>query len=593
MQQPTGNANTPIPKPLAIDDSDSVAQLIEAQFIDTYLSQSRKAQIGLMGSVGLVTLIWFHRTHTVWPLVWFAVFLVVTSVRFWYTDSFVLKAPPAQRRLRIGLSLLVNGVLMAAPVTDFAEYSELERIAISIILMATATASTTTTAGYKSTFLAFAAPMLIPLAVAWAFMKEYDPSGLSSWGISVLVTFYLGFLVSLGKQVAAVFEQSCRYRFGEQRLNTELKAALDKADESSRAKTHFLAAASHDLRQPLHSINVLVAALTMRDLDPESQKIVSLLDTVNQTLSKQLDGLLDLSKLDAGAIAPTMASHRLDNLLHSHYLGLEPVARQKGVVLKLDHSLGISALTDDVLLRRILSNLTDNALKFTPPGGTIRMRLWKDGGSALISVSDSGIGIAEQDVDKVFLEFYQVANAERDRSRGLGLGLSIVQRLCHMLGIRLSLSSRLGEGTTITLTLPAMEMEPKRLATEAKARAPFPPGLSVMVVDDEEMVRHSMRLLLEQLGCTVHLAEGTEEALAVARAHPLQVVFCDHRLKGEDSGVHTIQQLRALRPDIRAALVTGDTAPDRIQDAHKAGVPLLHKPLGLEEVLGVLRGLEH
>ena len=573
--------------------TESVAKLVEAQFIDTYLSQSRKAQIGLLGSAGLIALVWLGRTHTLWPLVWLAAFAVVSCLRFLYTSAFVRAPSALQSKQKVALTLLANGVLMAIPVSAFAEYSELERIAISIVLMATATASTTTTAGYRSIFLAFAVPMLVPLAIAWALMTEHDPTGLSSWGISVLIIFYLGFLVSMGKQVAAVFEQSCRYRFGEQRLNTELKTALDKADESSRAKTHFLAAASHDLRQPLHSINVLVAALTMRNLDADSQKIVSLLDTVNQTLSKQLDGLLDLSKLDAGAIAPNMASHRLDHLLQSHHLALEPVAKQKGVTLTLEQTAGASALTDDVLLRRILSNLTDNALKFTPAGGTIKLNLWKDNDHIHISVADTGIGIPAQDAERVFLEFYQVANAERDRSQGLGLGLSIVQRLCRMLGIRLSLSSRLGEGTTITLTLPALPMQTAGQPNNGPKALNLVPGLSVLVVDDEDMVRQSMYFLLGQLGCVVHLADGTEQAVAIARQHAIDIVFCDHRLRGNDSGIKSIEQLKAIRPHITAVLVTGDTAPDRIQDAQKAGVPLLHKPLGLEQVMAVLRSAQH
>ena len=573
--------------------TESVAKLIEAQFVATYLSQSRKAQIGLLGSAALIALIWLGRTHTLWPVAWLTVFAGVSCLRYLYTSAFVQASSPQKRSHRVALTLLANGVLMAIPVSAFAEYSELERIAISIILMATATASTTTTAGYKSIFLAFAIPMLVPLAIAWALMTEHDPSGLSSWGISVLVTFYLGFLVSLGKQVAAVFEQSCRYRFGEQRLNSELKTALEKADESSRAKTHFLAAASHDLRQPLHSINVLVAALTMRNLDADSQKIVNLLDTVNQTLSKQLDGLLDLSKLDAGAIAPNMASHRLDHLLQSHHLALEPVAKQKGVALNLDNTPGASVLTDDVLLRRILSNLTDNALKFTPAGGTITLRLWKDGSHVHISVTDTGIGIPAHDADRVFLEFYQVANAERDRSRGLGLGLSIVQRLCRMLGIRLALSSHLGKGTTVTLTLPSLDTHPVGSLLDNPRSVSLVPGLSVLVIDDEDMVRQSMFFLLGQLGCVVHLADGTEQAVAVARQHAIDIVFSDHRLRGGDSGLKAIEQLKAIRPHITAVLVTGDTAPDRIQDAQKAGVPLLHKPLGLEQVMAVLRSTQH
>ena len=566
----------------------SVDHTIKAQFIQTYLSQNRKAQIGLLLSALMVALIWAGRAPAVYPLVWLGVFSVVSGLRWLFTDRFVLAGRLFSAPRRVGLTLLVNGLMMSIPLSAFADYSELERLAISIILMATATASTTTTAGYKSIFLAFAAPMLVPLAVAWALLKEHDPTGLSSWGIAVLVTVYLVFLISLAKQVSDVFEQSCTYRLGQQRLNAELTAALERADESSRAKTQFLAAASHDLRQPLHSINVLVAALSMADLNDRARTIVNVLDTVNQSLSCQLDGLLDLSKLDAGAIAPDWAHHRLDTLLHSLAQGFEPLARQKQVAWVSDIQPGIDVQTDAALLRRVVSNLADNALKFTPQGGTIRLSLKLAGHRASIEVADTGLGIPEQDTARVFNEFYQVANTERDRQKGLGLGLSIVQRLCRMLGIEVTLTSVLGHGTTIRLTMPALVADASPLP-QPTLTTPVPgPGRHVLVVDDEAMVRQSMQLLLEQMGCQVFLAHGTHDALAIARTHVIHVVLADYRLRDNESGIDTIRQLKALQPPLVAALVTGDTAPDRIQDARKADVPLLYKPVPQDQLLALL-----
>ena len=359
-----------------VNTTDAVSRLVEEQFVDAYLHNSGKAQIGLLLSALVAGLIWNDRSHSIWPIVWLLLFAVVTGLRYFKTADFVLSTTGAGRIRRIELTLLVNGMMMAAPLSAFATYSELERVAISIILMATATASTTTTSGYRSVFLAFALPMLVPLALAWALMPHQDANWLSTWGISVLILFYLGFLVNVARQVAAVFLQSCQYRLGEQQTNQQLKAALDVADESNRAKTRFLAAASHDLRQPLHSINVLVATLSLRPLDSDTQEIIRLLDSVNQTMTKQLDALLDLSKLDAGVVTPNMSNHRLDAILQDHLQALVPVAATKGVSLVLDDNPDLAVLTDDVLLRRVLGNLTNNALKFTPRGGTIRLKLW-------------------------------------------------------------------------------------------------------------------------------------------------------------------------------------------------------------------------
>lgn len=567
----------------------SIDSTVEAQFIQTFLSQSRKAQIGLLLSAVLVALIWAGRAPVAYPLSWLSVFGVVSGLRWFFTDRFVLNGTVLSAHGRVGLTLVVNGLLMSIPLVAFDQFSELERLAISIILMATATASTATTAGYKSVFLAFAVPMLGPLAVSWALLKEHDPTGLSSWGIGVLVTVYLGFLVSLGKQVSAVFVQSCTYRLGEQRLNAELTVALQRADESSRAKTRFLAAASHDLRQPLHSINVLVAALSLAKLDDQARAIVGVLDTVNQSFSRQLDGLLDLSKLDAGAVAPDMARHRLDPILRSLAQSIEPLAKQKQVGWTSDIPPGIEALTDATLLRRMVSNLADNALKFTPPGGHIRLTLTLTGQHACIEVADTGLGIPEDDTARVFNEFFQVANAERDRSKGLGLGLSIVQRLCRMLDIQVQLTSALGQGTTVRLTLPAQLADGSPMPQPALTKQPITPGCRVLVVDDEAMVRQSMQLLLAQMGCQVFVADSTEQALAVARSHPLDVVMADFRLRDHDSGINTLRQLKSLQPNLVAALITGDTAPDRIQDAQAANVPLLYKPVPHEQLVALLQ----
>lgn len=565
-------------------------QQVRDQFVSTYLQNNRRAQIGLLLSAVVVALIWHGRVQALWPLAWLFVFTLITALRYFGTDRFVLSAPNgAQQTTRIALTLLMNGVWMALPLVAFGDYSELERISVSIILMATATASTTTTTGYRSIFLWFAAPMLVPLSMAWGLAPHENAGWLSTWGVSVLILFYTGFLVSVARQVATVFEQSCRHRLGEQETNLRLSAALEQADESNRAKTHFLAAASHDLRQPLHSINVLVAALTMRKLDDETTEIVQLLDSVNHTMSRQLDALLDLSKLDAGIVVPRMATHRLDVLLESLAQSLQPVAAEQGIAVELENWPQVHVRTDDVLLRRILSNLTDNALKFTPRGGRVHLKLWQTRSQVHVSVTDSGTGIAPEHQKRVFQEFYQVGNTERDRRKGLGLGLSIVHRLCQLLTIKVELASRIGLGTTFTLSMPRTQGHLSSPEPRSSGAIPDLDGLNVLVVDDEAIVRQSMGLLLRQLGCTVHLADGTAQAMLLARQNPIDVLLSDQRLRGADNGLRAIAQVRALHPQVTVALVTGDTAPDRIALAEDAGIPLLYKPLELDRVLELLR----
>lgn len=565
--------------------SPMVQAYIHQHFEETFLSQSRRAQIGMLLGATLIAAIWFNRTGAIEALVWAGVVLAVTSWRMRYTTDFVRTAPQGEAMRRIATLLAVNGVLMALPLVEFSQLNATDRASVSIILLTTATASTVTTSGYRSLFLSFAAPMLVPLAIAWMWVgaAHGDPG---AWALGSLNLVFLLFLVSLGRQVNETFEASARYRHGEQQLNEALTHALQRADESNRAKTQFLAAASHDLRQPIHAMTVLVAVLMLRDLDPDSAETIKLLDSVNQTLSKQLDSLLDISKLDAGTVTPRLAPCRLDSLLIAHGEAMHGVAADRSIALTLQCSERLTVLTDEALLSRVLQNLTDNALKFTPAGGRVNLSLQRLGDDAVLAVSDTGIGMAAEEHTHVFREFYQVANVERDRTKGLGLGLSIVQRLCALLDVQLTLDSAPGRGTRISLRLPLSSAEgrPSPSAPPVDLR-----GLSVLVIDDEDFIRRSMRDLLGHLGCKVQVAESGVQALAIAAAGGLDVILSDLRLRGGESGLDLLARLRQLQPQAVAAFITGDTAPERLSAAHAVGVPVLIKPVGLTELLKVLR----
>jgi signal transduction histidine kinase/CheY-like chemotaxis protein len=569
----------------AIADEPLIQAFVRERFVAMFLSQSQRAQLGLLLAATLVAWVWYDTTGTRAAPVWLAGVALVTMLRIRYSQRWIGGPDAMVGSQRVVWALGLNGVMLAIPLGVFFEFSQLERAAVSIILLGTATASVATTSGYRLVFVAFAAPMLLPLALAWAWVAADSRSG-AAWGLALLVAAYLLFLISIARQANQVFEESCRFRHGEQQLTRELTKALDLASEANRAKTQFLAAASHDLRQPIHSMNVLVAALSMRQLEPRSREIVALLESVNLTLSKQLDTLLDVSKLDAGIIKPELQVQPLDHIVRAHHATTAPVASARGIRLELALDAEPLVLTDAALLARTLSNLTDNALKFTPSGGLVRLGLRLDDGQALLQVQDSGIGIPAAEHERVFREFYQVGNVERDRSKGLGLGLSIVRRLCALLNVQLQLHSVPGEGTTVSLRMP--------LATSAAAPVvplqptSTPQGLRVLLVDDEPMVRQSMKLLLLELGCTVHLADSSAQAAHTAAQHGIDIVLSDYRLRDDDSGIAAIAAVQALHPQARAALITGDTAPDRIRDAQLAGVPLLHKPVTLNQLVAVL-----
>lgn len=580
---------TPLPAAEADDTDATVQALARERFVDLFLGQNRRAQASVGVAAVLLGLGWARAAPAAaaWALGWMLLALAVIGWRYRASESFVRRAPSEQQAVRVAQLLALSGVALSGALAGFGAFSELERAGLSMILMATVTASVATTSGYRNVFLAYAVPMLVPLAVAWGWTGwvEHQPA---AQAIGALVLLYLGFLLGVSRQAAQVLDEACRFRHGEQRLTRQLARALEDASQANQAKTRFLAAASHDLRQPLHSMNVLVATLGLRELDPATREVVTLLGKVNHTLSRQLDTLLDVSKLDAGVIRAELAVHPLGPLLRTLHEATQGVATQRGLRCVLDLTdEPLPALTDATLLNRALSNLVDNALKFTPTGGELRLSARRQGGLAVLQVADSGIGIDPSDQERVFHEFVQLGNVERDRLKGLGLGLSIVRRLCTLLDVPLELQSQPGRGTTVTLRVPLAD-GPAPTAPREGASAPSPRGLRVMVIDDDVMVRQGTRLLLSQLGCEVHQAEDLAGAVQLAARHRLDVLLCDLRLRGGETGLGVIQAVRALQPGLPAVLITGDTAPDRMREAQAAGVPLLFKPVRAEELLAVL-----
>ena len=296
-----------------------------------------------------------------------------------------------------------------------------------------------------------------------------------------------------------------------------------------------------------------------------------------QDLASELDSLLDISKLDAGVIKVVRSafdvSRLLERLAHPYRADLAG----SGVSLSTELDPDLIAETDRLLLERILRNLIDNAVKYTDKG-EIRLVARRQGAGIRIAISDTGPGIPVEEQDRVFEEFYQIGNRERDRRKGLGLGLSIVRRLVDMLGVEMRLESAMTKGTRFELELPLRatggEVEGET-TTDVSAIA----GLSILVVDDEASVRLGMKTLLEGLDCRVTLAASTAEAVDSLGGHRPDIVLADMRLRGDDNGLAAIRAVHARYPGVPALLISGDTAPDRLRDAAAAGVPMLHKPV--------------
>jgi CheY-like chemotaxis protein/nitrogen-specific signal transduction histidine kinase len=392
----------------------------------------------------------------------------------------------------------------------------------------------------------------------------------------------------LGKDLFSVFNESCHIRFSESEKNQKLILALDEAKNASLAKTRFLASASHDLRQPMHTIGVLLAALRLRTLDERSREIVEVLGTVNDSLSSQLDGLLDISKLDAGVVTPDLQVYKLGDLVRAHVAKITLSDEKEKLYVHVHAATDVLVKTDIVLFERVLMNLTGNAIKFTEQGG-IDITISATDEKVILEVADTGIGIASNFQNLVFQEFYQVGNAERDRTAGLGLGLSIVKRICSLLNIHIHLISAIGQGSRFVMTMPLVRNTDFISMKKTTQETIHLPVMTALVVDDEIDIRTGMRLLLEELGCKVVLADGIDQAVAAAKVHQFDVIFSDYRLRGDENGIDAIGHVRVVQPGVDAVLITGDTAPERLRSAQNANIEMLHKPVSFEAILKQLR----
>jgi len=364
------------------------------------------------------------------------------------------------------------------------------------------------------------------------------------------------------------------------RLNEELASAKSEADAANLSKTRFIAAASHDILQPLNAARLFTSTLVERMKRSKDGELVRNVDASLEAVEEILSALLDISRLDAGAMKADVAPFRIDDILQALALEFGPAARKKGLKFTVVPS-GLTLNSDRKLLRRVLQNFVSNAIKYTREGRVL-MGCRRHGNIVRIEVHDTGPGIPEAKFDIIFQEFQRL-HSDGDGTSGLGLGLSIVERMAKVLEAPVHMRSRLGKGSVFAIDIPVTEGV--RPAAVPRARKVQPPALSgafrVLVIDNERPILEGMQLLLSGWGNTVATATGLDEALGVlARCDgKIDMILADYHLNNED-GISVIRTLRtrARRP-IPAVLITADRTPAVADLAVAHDVHLLRKPL--------------
>ncbi len=459
-------------------------------------------------------------------------------------------------------------------------------------------------AGILGSAMSLMAPVL-PVFIAFVLMELVvvvfklwllDDPAYNALGVAGIL--YLAALLTQGFNSARAARAAIELRFENTELMEQLRVeskiaetAQHEAEQANAAKSKFLAAASHDLRQPIHAQGLFLEVLARTELAAHQREILANARASSEASSEMLNTLLDFSRIDAGVVKPLLQPFRLQPLLNKIENELAPLADEKRIVYRTRET-HLAAQSDPALVELILRNLVSNAIRYTERGGLLAA-CRKRGQHAVLEVWDTGIGIAPAQQQEVFREFHQLGNPERDRRKGLGLGLAIARGLAHTLGHELSLASTPQRGSVFRLALPLATAPLPAAQAELVQNKTQLLNARVLVIDDDDAVRAGMKHLLHDWGCICDTAESIEEALLHARAHAPDVMVSDYRLREQRTGVAAISALRELLgADLPALLITGDTAPERLREAQASGIPLLHKPVassqlyrGLVEVL--------
>ena len=379
---------------------------------------------------------------------------------------------------------------------------------------------------------------------------------------------------------------------------TELNASRTELKRKELAKTRFLAAAGHDLRQPLAAANLFIDALRYSEPTTHQAQIIQRLDQAMSTFNQLLNTLLDISKLDAGIIKPEYTSINISELFIWLEENLQPLAADKKIGFKLYFPIQerLRVHSDIGLLKSVLMNFISNAMKFTSQGG-ILVSARKRGDEVLFQVWDTGIGIAQENLDQIFDEFFQIDNPQRNRSSGLGLGLSIAKRALSLLDTQVSCRSILGRGSVFGFCQPidnsSVESTARNASFAATAEsdvAAFVHSKAFVILEDDELVGSALLDLLTGMGGKVRLFNNGEDALLQADIGLADYYLVDYMLGGELDGIQFLERLKSKSNNsIVAVLMTGDTSPAFMHVGNASNWPILHKPTAITNVIAALR----
>jgi signal transduction histidine kinase/CheY-like chemotaxis protein len=454
-----------------------------------------------------------------------------------------------------------------------------DRFDAVVLVMVTTTAVSSGAISAFGPYLPAFFVLFVPATLPYFVFNITSPDDTRRASALLLIVFILA-IPGLAIVANRAFKQLVKLRIQTEKLAADLQRQKDIAERASAAKTTFLAAASHDLRQPVHALGLFIGALRRVVMPVEGQRLIEQIEESTVAMDGLFSALLDISHLDAGTVEVQRQAFPIGLLLERICRDHEAEAAAKGLSLVWAKSTAIVDC-DPVLLERILRNLVANAVRYTDHG-RILVGCRRRGAAISMQVLDTGPGIPPAQQDRIFQEYYQLGNPERDRSKGLGLGLAIVRRLVDLLGCDMTLRSRIGHGSCFEVSIPmAIGEIPAREATPEATSGALAHGF-IVVIDDEFAIRNAMSALLAGWGheaIVVGSGSAALRQLSIRERRP-DLIICDYRLRDGENGIKVIEKIRSGYSEaIPAMLITGDTAPDRLAEAKASGLLLLHKPV--------------
>ncbi len=535
---------------------------------------------------------------------WSALTVGVEIIRSRYSAEVLRRGAAVDARrthgMFVALAAMAGIVIGFGAVFAMPQLPIRDQAVLGIILFATPAAGVAVSQSSRYIVAAYALSILLPAAGVWGFL--HPGQGVDVGGLTLL---YCAVLILAAADGEKLLLRSVTIRHERDRLvrdlerkNAEVQRAVAEAELAAQSRSRVLAAASHDLRQPLHALSVYSAVLASKPPPELLDEASGNIDQIVRTLGNLLNGLLDLSRLSAGYYVPEHQSVALEKLIAGVCAEYQQAAAQKSLIIRQELAPAC-VLSDPVAIGRIARNLLDNAIKYTD-AGAVRVALHTEMlGSAplvVLSVSDTGKGIPESEHRRIFEEFYQLDNSGRDRTRGVGLGLAIVQRLCELIGAKVTVESVIDAGTCFRVTMPgsvgaltAPESLPDESINSLLA------GKRVYVVDDEIDILKSMRALLGVWGFETYAVRSSSEAddLFTTQGAP-DLLIVDLRLGEAVHGAQLADRMRREHGEFPVVIITGETASEALRQANEAGYTLLQKPIAPEvlrrTIIAALKG---